>query len=305
MDADVITCGEAMLLVLAEPDVPLSRAVAFRGSIAGAESNVAIGLARLGFAVRWVGRLGADPAGDAVRRALRADGVDTRWAVRDPDAPTGLLLRDSHPARPIDVQYYRTGSAGSRLRPEDVGADLLPGAGAVHLTGITAMLSDTAHAAVLRLLDLAGELAVPVSFDPNIRYKLGGASEWAERVGPLLRRADLLFAGADELSVLTGVPAGDAAAALHEGGVGTVVVKHADKSATALTGGRTWRQPAFTVPVVDPVGAGDAFATGYLSAWLRGADPGEALPRGAAAAALAVQSATDVDGLPTAAELDP
>jgi 2-dehydro-3-deoxygluconokinase len=214
------------------------------------------------------------------------------------------LLRDSHPARSIDVQYYRAGSAASRLRPDELGPELLLGAKALHLTGITAMLSDTAHAAVLRLLDLAAELGVPVSFDPNIRYKLAGPQRWMEVVGPLLRRADLLFTGADELAVLTGRPAEEAAAKLHADGVDTVVVKHADKSASALVGGRRWHRPAFTVPVVDPVGAGDAFAAGYLSAWLRGADPDEALLRAAAVAALVVQSATDTDGLPTAAHLE-
>jgi 2-dehydro-3-deoxygluconokinase len=293
-----------MLLVLAEPGVPLAQAHAFRSSIAGAESNVAIGLARLGFAVEWVGRLGGDPAGEAVLRALRADGVGTRWVVRDPAAPTGLLLRDSHPARPIDVQYYRAGSAASRLRPDELGPELLRGAKTLHLTGITAMLSDTAHAAVLRLFDLAAELGVLVSFDPNIRYKLAGPQTWREVVGPLLRRADLLFTGADELAVLTGRPAEEAAAKLHADGVDTVVVKHADKSASALVAGRHWHRPAFTVPVVDPVGAGDAFVAGYLSAWLRGADPDEALLRAAAVAALVVQSATDNDGLPTAAHLE-
>lgn len=304
MSTDVVTCGEAMLLVLAEPGIPLAQAGNFRGSVAGAESNVAVGMSRLGFAVQWIGRLGADPAGDAVLRALRADGVGTDGVVRDPDVPTGLLLRDSHPARPIDVQYYRTGSAGSRLRAEDVPERLFGGAGVVHLTGITAMLSDTAHAALLRLLDLAGELGVPVSLDPNIRYKLAGARRWAEVVGPLLRRADLVFAGADELDVLTGRPLDAAVGELLAGGVGTVVVKHPDKSATAFTGGGHWHRAAFRVPVVDPIGAGDAFATGYLSAWLRGSDPGEALARAAAVAALAVQCATDVDGLPTAADLD-
>ena len=124
---EVLTCGEAMLLMLAEPGMPLARAVNFRRAIGGAESNVAAGLARLGHRARWFGRVGADPAGEAVLAQLRADGVDVSYADVDPDAPTGMLLRDSHPQRAIDVQYYRAGSAASRLAPEHISAEVVEG----------------------------------------------------------------------------------------------------------------------------------------------------------------------------------
>lgn len=284
-------CGETMLLMLAEPGIPLERATAFRRSIAGAESNVAAGLARLGHEVRWLGRVGADPAGRAVLAQLRAEGIDTRHAVVDPDAPTGLLLRDSHPARAIDVQYYRAGSAASRLTPGELTAEMVRGARLVHVTGITPMLSDTAHRATLRLLDLAAEAGAPVSFDPNIRLKLGTPERWRERVAPLLGRADVVLAGEDELELLEVDPAGLG---------GLVVVKRRDKSATC----GELRQEAFTVPLTDPVGAGDAFAAGFLSGLLRGVPREVCLREAAAVAALVVQCANDIDGLPDRAGLD-
>src|SRR4051794_12898586 len=122
---EAITCGEAMLLMLAEPGMPLDHAVSFRRSVAGAESNVAQGLARLGHWARWIGRVGDDPVGEAVLRALRADGVDVSGAEMDPRAPTGLLLRDSHAQRAIDVQYYRSGSAASLLAPDQIRVEML------------------------------------------------------------------------------------------------------------------------------------------------------------------------------------
>ncbi|MGP4099356.1 sugar kinase [Nonomuraea sp. KM90] len=287
----VVVCGEAMLLMLAEPGIPLERATAFRRSVAGAESNVAAGLVRLGHEVRWLGRVGADPAGKSVLAMLRAEGIDTRHAVTDPHAPTGLLLRDSHPARAIDVQYYRAGSAASRLAPEELAPGMLSGARLVHVTGITPMLSDSAHRATLRLLDLAAEAGALISFDPNIRLKLGAPAQWRERVAPLLGRADVVLAGEDELELLGVDPAGLG---------GLVVVKHRDKSATC--GGL--RQEAFPVPVTDPVGAGDAFAAGFLSGLLRGAPYEVCLREAAAVAALVVQCANDTDGLPDRAGLD-
>lgn len=296
----VVTCGEAMLLMLAEPGIPLERAVAFRRSVAGAESNVAAGLARLGHPVRWLGRVGDDPSGRSVLAQLRADGIDTSYAVTDRRAPTGLLMRDSHPARAIDVQYHRAGSAASLLAPDELTAPMVRGASIVHVTGITPMLSDSAHRATLRLLDLAREAGATVSFDPNVRLKLGTPERWREVVAPLLERADLVLAGEDELELLGDV----SPKALLAAGVRTVVVKHRDKSASCLTERGTHHQPVFRVPVTDPVGAGDAFAAGFLSGVLRDAPWEECLREAAAVAALVVQCATDTDGLPDRAGLD-
>ncbi|MGP3925377.1 sugar kinase [Streptomyces sp. 8N616] len=302
---EVVTCGEAMLLMLAEPGVPLDRAVHFRRSVAGAESNVAAGLARLGHRTRWIGRVGADPAGEAVLRELRADGVDVSYADVDQDAPTGLLLRDSHPRRAIDVQYYRAGSAASHLAPEHIRPEALEGARLLHVSGITPMLSPTAAEATTRLVELAREAGAAVSFDPNVRRKLGGAAQWAQTVGPLLREADLVLAGEDELELLTAMTADKAAAELlHGGRARTIVIKRADRSATAVTDGAQWTRQPFDVPLADPVGAGDAFAAGYLSGRLRGLPEPRALAEAACVAALVVQAPADTDGLPTAAARD-
>lgn len=301
---EAVTCGEAMVLLLAETGMPLDRAVHFRRAVAGAESNVAIGLARLGHRVRWLGRVGADPAGEAVLRELRADGVDLAQVTTDHHAPTGLLLRDSHPHRSIDVQYYRTGSAGTRLSPDHVPDDAMTGARVLHLSGITPMLSTTAAATTTRLIELARAAGAVVSVDPNVRRKLGGAAEWARTVGPLLREADLVLAGEDELESLTARPADDAAADLLAGRADTVVVKRRDHSATAVTMAGSWHQPPFRVPVVDPVGAGDAFAAGYLSGWLRDLPTPASLAEAACVASLCVQAPGDTGGLPTAAVRD-
>jgi 2-dehydro-3-deoxygluconokinase len=298
---EAITCGEAMLLMLAEPGMPLDRAVSFRRSVAGAESNVAQGLARLGHWARWIGRVGDDPAGEAVLRELRADGVDVSGAEMDPQAPTGLLLRDSHAQRVIDVQYYRKGSAASLLSPDQIRLEMLEGARVVHVSGITPMLSESAAQATWALVERARQVGAAVSFDPNVRRKLGSDHEWMRTVGPLLREADLVIAGEDELELLLGGGAEETSKALLTmGRARTVVVKRRDHSAAAHGRDGECTQEPFDVPVCDPVGAGDAFAAGWLSAWLRGVKPERALAEAACVAALVVQAPGDTDGLPTA-----
>lgn len=297
---EAVTCGEAMLLLLAEPGVPLDRAVNFRRSVAGAESTVAAALARLGHTTRWLGRVGADPAGDAVLRELRADGVDVSWAVTDPDAPTGLLLRDSHPQRAVDALYYRAGSAGSRLAATDLPPEAVAGARVVHISGVTPMLGPGAAQAVHRLVELARQSGAAVSFDPSVHHTLGTDHEWMRVAGPLLREADLVVAAEDELEMLLGGGAEQAAKALLElGRARMVVVKRQDHSTLAVAPDGQWTHEPFGVQVTDPGGAGEAFTAGWLSAWLRGVEPERALAEAACVAALAVQAPGDTEGLPT------
>jgi 2-dehydro-3-deoxygluconokinase len=284
---EVLTCGEAILLMLASPGVPLSRAHSFQRSVAGAEANVAIGLSRLGHSVHWLSRVGADSAGDAVLEMVRAAGVDTSEVRVDDSAPTGLLLRDSHPAGPIDVQYYRAGSAASGISPDDVLVQ--SGTRLVHIIGIP-RCCPRRH-------------AKPPNDSSRSAAKLGSPEPWRDTVGPLrCPRRSSSSEPASTMSVRARCRTfgSKEIVALTEHRPAHIVVKNPDKSATV--GGR--RQECFSVPAADPVGAGDAFAASFLSAWLRGLSTERALTEAAAVAAFAVQSATDIDGLPTAAEHD-
>lgn len=294
----VVVAGEVMVLLVGEPGVPLELTGTFRTSTAGAECNVAVGLCRLGHRARWLGRVGADPLGRAVLRRLRADGIDTASVRSDDIAPTGVLIRDSHPQRPIQVGYYRSGSAASRWGPADVRDDALDGADLLHLSGITPMLSATSRAGTERLVALAAANGVPISLDPNLRLRLGDLPRWREVLVPLLARADIVLAGADELDQLETTPHD-----LLSAGTGLVVVREPDMSATAHTPSEVFRRPAELVAAVDGVGAGDAFAAGFLSGQLEGLPVPACLGRAAHCAALAVQTVGDTEGLPYRDEL--
>jgi 2-dehydro-3-deoxygluconokinase len=296
---EVVTIGETMAAL--RTDGPLRLGGTARWSIAGAESTVAIGLARLGHATRWIGRVGADEPGALVLRTLRAEAVDTALARVDPDAPTGLILFEARVADLTRVSYYRAGSAGSRLTPADLDGGLPEGTRIVHVTGITPALGAGPAEAVLAAMEAGHRLGSEVCLDVNYRSRLWSRAGAARALRPLLGMVDILIASDDELPIVA--PGADAAGALLRAGVREVVITSGADGARAVTAEGTAAVPARAVPVVDPVGAGDAFVAGYLSGVLEGLPVTERLQRAVTTAGFAVATRGDWEGLPTRAEL--
>lgn len=294
---DVLTFGEAMANLRGQGALRLGGT--FRLTVAGAESNVAVGLARLGHSVRWAGRVGDDETGALVTRTLRAEAVDTAYVTTDPDAPTGLMLLEHRTADLVRVDYYRRGSAGSRLAPAAIAAALAEPTAILHVTGITVALSSGAADAVRHAVEHAHAQGWTVCLDVNHRGRLWSRDDAAKALRPLLPYVDVLVASADELSIVTDAAAAD----LLAGGAREVVVTRGGDGAEVVTSAGTVTRPAADVTAVDPVGAGDAFVTGYLSATLDGLTVDERLDRGIAVAGFAVSTYGDWEGLPTRAEL--
>jgi 2-dehydro-3-deoxygluconokinase len=295
--ADVVTLGETMAAI--RTDGPIRLGGTARWSIAGSESNVAIGLARLGHAVRWIGRVGADEPGALVLRTLRAENVDVTHAATDPEAPTGLILFEPRLAGVVRVGYYRAGSAGSRLTEAEVLKALSPVPRVLHVTGITPALGPEPRAALAAAVAAARDAGVTVCFDVNYRSRLWPAAEAARALRPLATLADIVVASADELTLV----APDGPAGLLAAGVAEVVVTRGADGAEAVTAAGTLAVPAHEVTLVDPVGAGDAFVAGYLSALLDGRDVDGRLARAVTTGAFAAATEGDWEGLPTRDEL--
>lgn len=168
---DVITFGETMVLFNTSYVGPLRYASQFEKTIGGAESNVAIGLARLGHQVSWMSRLGNDEFGLFVRNFVRGEGVDTSRVVFDDDHPTAVFFKERHAAKEPKVYYYRRGSAASFMKPEDLDEEHIAKAKFMHLTGITPALSPSCRQTVYRAIELARAYGLTVVFDPNILVK--------------------------------------------------------------------------------------------------------------------------------------
>jgi 2-dehydro-3-deoxygluconokinase len=273
--------------------------------VAGAESNVAIGLARLGHRTRWAGRVGDDELGALVLRTLRAEGVDVDTAVVAPGELTGMLLFDRAPGGATRVHYRRTGCAGARLTPADVAPAVAQGARILHLSGITPALGDDPAAAVRHAIEAGRAGGATICFDVNHRPKLWGRERARATLRPVAAAAHVLVASEDELPLVADGPDEAARArALLDLGVREVVVKRGARGASAYTGAGRCDEPARVVTVVDTVGAGDAFTAGYLSALLDGSPVEERLRRGVTLGAAAVAAYGDWEGLPSRAELD-
>lgn len=314
----VLTLGETMGLLTGGRIGSLAHVSEMHVGIGGAETNVAVSLSRLDVPVTWIGRVGDDSLGRRVVREIRGEGVDVR-AHLDPDAATGLMLKELTGPGTARVYYYRANSAGSRLAATDVPADLVESVGLVHLTGITPLLSDSAREACLSVVRRARAAGVRVSFDVNYRSTLAPAHVAAEVLGELAAEADLLFGSPEELAHVVpggvadgpdpGVVPGDEeigalARALDPTGAREIVVKRGADGASTYAGGSVVHAPGHHVDVVDTVGAGDAFVAGYLSGDVQGWSVEEKLGRANACGAVMCTMAGDWEAAPTPDELE-
>jgi 2-dehydro-3-deoxygluconokinase len=301
---ELVTFGETMGVLGTDELGPLRNGHRMVLGIAGAESNVAIGVRRIGHSVAWAGRVGADSIGRLIIRELRAEGVDVSHATTDPDAPTGFMLKVRRTTATSEVIYSRKGSAGSRLNRADLATDLIAAARVLHITGITMALSESARDCVLAAVDVARSHDVPVSLDINHRNALWTDDAARSALLDVAPRCDFIFASDHEAALLVGaLSPTDAAKAMADLGPRHAIVKRGELGYVAWVDGQLHSGEALTVPVADPVGAGDAFVAGYLASWLEGATPTAALRTANCAGAFAVAVSGDWEGLPTRAEL--
>jgi 2-dehydro-3-deoxygluconokinase len=302
--SSVVTFGETMALLRMTEVGSLRHASQLAVGIGGAESNVAIGLQRLGVDASWLGRIGDDPFGARVAREIRAEGVEVR-AVVDAEAPTGLMVKERPSAASSAVHYYRAGSAGSRLTSEDIPAAWIEDASLLHVTGITVLLSESARATVHAAINRAEAAGIPVSFDINYRSKLAPPDVAGSVLREVAVRAQQVFGGSDELSLLfSGEDSADSAARLLEAGCREVVRKDGASGATAFDVDGAVHGPGFPIDPLDTVGAGDAFVAGYLSALLEELPVEDRLLRANACGAIACLMPGDWEAAPTRREVE-
>ncbi len=306
---DALTVGEPMALFMALQPGDLHAVADFRRVPAGAELNVATGLARLGLRTGYITRLGQDSFGNFLRGVLAHEGIDARYVVADAIHPTGFMLKTrSDDGSDPQIEYFRKGSAASHLGVADApaGNTAFP-ARHLHLTGITPALSPSTRELAFHLAKQARAAGATISFDPNLRPRLWPSPEaMAECINALAALSDTVLPGLAEGRQLTGRhTAEDIAAFYLERGAKQVVVKLGPEGAYyAQQGGACGIAPGLPVAhVVDTVGAGDGFAVGVISGLLERLPLAQATARGNAIGARVVQFPGDADGLPRRAEL--
>jgi 2-dehydro-3-deoxygluconokinase len=303
---DVVTIGESMVVFTPTSNGLMRYATHFTKKIGGAESNVAVGLARLGHRAGWISRVGNDEFGKAILAFLKGEGVDISRVKMDEKAPTGIYFKEMRRQNDIRAYYYRKGSAASLLSPADLDEEYIASAKYLHITGITPALSDSCREAILAAIKIARDNGVKIVFDPNLRLKLWKEEAARETLLYIASQADIVLPGMAEATFLFGNhPTEKLGQLFLELGASLAVLKLGEKGAHYFTSKEDKWVPGFPVEqVIDPVGAGDGFAAGFISGLLDGLSIYHAVERANAVGALVTMVCGDVDGLPERDEIE-
>jgi 2-dehydro-3-deoxygluconokinase len=292
MGHDLVGLGEVMLRLAAPPPQRLDQSVALDVQIGGSEANVLAAVSRLGLRTAFISALPAEHAwGDRTVRELSGHGVDCTGVLRRPGSRMGLyFLEYGVPPRPVRVLYDRRDSAMSQLVPEEVDWGIVLGARMVHLSGITAALGDNLRAVIRRACREAQSAGVPVSFDVNYRSRLWSAKEARDFLSEALTAVRYLFIGSDDAETvfeLSGEPEKVLRGLARLAPAATIALTLGEAGSAVLDAGAVLRPSRlYTVTTVDRVGAGDAYAAGFLWRVLQGRSAQEAVDAATALAAL-------------------
>lgn len=296
---EIITFGETMALMMPAGSKGIEYSSQFQGLFGGAESNVAIGVARLGHRVGWFSRLGKDPFGRMILKKIRGEGVDVSRAELTTEAPTGLMLREVVSGK-TSVYYYRKNSAASTLKPEHLDEEYIKQAKYLHVTGITPALSESCREAAKEAMRIARKHGVKVCFDPNLRLKLWSIEEARGVLLDMAKEADYFLPGLDELKLLYQTESFDEIIQRLGELDAVSIVKGGDDETYVVEKGSVSAVPYFKAEqVVDTVGAGDGFCAGFIVGLLKGYSHIEAVRLGNLIGCMVVQMEGDWEGIPT------
>jgi len=305
---DVVTLGETMIMMTPKSTGKLKYVNDFSKNLGGAESNFAIGLARLGVETGWISRLGNDSFGDYIEFFIRGEGVDVSKVIRDNKNPTGLMVKERRSIGETKVFYYRNNSAASHMKPDDLDESYLKKAKILHLSGITPALSKSCKETVYKAIDIAKANDIKISFDPNLRLKLwDNKKTMREEIINICKKADIILPGFEEAKKLFKKEnPKEIINELLKYNPEVVVMKMGEKGALFATEeGNFSKVDAYSPDkIIDTIGAGDGFAAGFIAGLLKGYSYHKSVKLGNAVGAFALTVKGDVEGLPTQEELD-
>lgn len=303
--AQLVTLGETMAAFAPDHIGPLRYVSGYSIRTAGAESNTAIGVAKLGVSSAWVSRLGADEFGQYIRNQIRAEGVDCTGVTFDPAHRTGVMFKQTGSGE-TSVFYYRENSAASHMAPQDLPEEMFRDCRILHLSGITPVLSDSCAETVQAAIRLAKSHGAKLSFDPNIRKKLWNGRDYLPMLRRLATDAEIVLMGLDEAETLFGTrDVGALCAELFATGCAEVIaLKDGGNGAWIADRSQCIRLEPQPCRCIDPIGAGDGFNAGVLAGLLQGRTLEQAGRMGAVCGALATEVPGDVEGCPDAARME-
>jgi len=302
---ELITLGETMASFSPHSPGPLRYVSDYKIHIAGAESNVAIGIAKLGHSAGFITSFGNDEFGHYIFNFIRGEGVLVDKVKFDPVHSTGIMFKEISSSE-TKVFYYRANSAASFLSPEDIDEEYIATAKILHLTGITPILSDSCKEAAYAAMEYAKKHNVLISFDPNIRKKLWKGKDYRPLIRDILFQSDIALLGLDEANTLLDTDKEDKIFDIlfSKDNIRYAAIKNGARGAWAATRDQRVFIPPYPCRPVDPVGAGDAFDAAFLAGILEGKDIELCGKMAAVSGALATETQGDIEGLPSKEKLE-
>ncbi|MCD7994379.1 MAG: sugar kinase [Clostridia bacterium] len=296
---DVITIGETMAAFVPRQRGLLRYNNTYDIRIAGAESNLAIGLSKLGHDAGWFSSVGNDEFGHFIINQIRSEGVDTSRVMIDSQHHTGIMFKEIHPGKDTSVYYYRSDSAASYISAEQLPWDYIEQADIIHLTGITPILSESLKKAVFCILERMDGRNM-ISFDPNIRKKLWGSNDYSKLLREIGDRCSVLMLGLEEAKVIYGTDKPDVLAdELYKNNrLQFLAIKDGGNGADVYDGRKHYHIPPFKCSPEDMIGAGDAFNAAFLAGILEGKDLYTCGKMGGIAGTMATEVSGDTEGYP-------
>lgn len=298
---EVITIGETMVVLDSASPGPLRYAHQFQCHTGGAETNVAVGLVRMGHSSGWISRLGRDEFGKKIINTFRGEGVDTSRVTTDPTRSTGVFFRESAGGGEYHNYYYRKHSAFSAITPDDLDEAYIRSAQYLMISGVTLAVSEQAARTAKRAMEIAKEAGVKVCFDPNLRLKMWSIEQARIAMEGIWPMVDIALPGMEEGQLLFDVNQPDEVAHLLQSkyGIETVIVKVEAGGAVGYQDNQKIVSPGFhTDHIADTFGAGDSFCAGVLSGCLNGWPLRKTLQFANAIGAMVVSAPGNIEAIP-------
>lgn len=264
---DVITIGDAMITFNPSATGPMRFVSTFERKIGGAELNVAIGCSRLGLKTGWISRLGNDEFGRHIFNAVRGEGIDVSQLELVDGYPTSLNFKEIMGDGSVRTFYYRTNSPTTALTVETLDEDYIKNSKVLHITGVFPAIDKEKNIDLIKhAISLAKKHGVLVSFDPNIRLKLWSKEEARRVLREFLPFVDIFLTGEEEAELLLGTS--DPSEIIEKSktfGISHIAIKQGENGSVGYRDGEYIEAPAFKAnKVVDTVGAGDGFDSGFI-----------------------------------------
>lgn len=303
--SELITLGETMVSFVSRDGSPLQYGPNLSMRIAGAESNTAIGVKKLGHSAQFISKISTDNLGNYVLRMLRAEGLETSYISKTEAYNTGIMFKETY-SRDTNVYYYRDNSAASHLSAADIPENCFKNASIFHFTGITPLLSNDCLCAVTTALEYANQHKCKISFDPNIRIKIWGNKDYSKLIEHLMKQAHYIMIGLDEAEMLFGTKSISHIISHFSSykQLEALCIKDGANGAWVYDKDQTFQIPPYSCNCIDPVGAGDAFNAGFLSGILQKKDFLTAGKMGAIMGASATETHGDIEGMLSRSELE-